>query len=685
MQKLYYNFNKTKMLFCAFLLLVYAIIVSLSGGNVLEMFIFVLASGAFVFLPGYLLYKSFRLENYIKGFAYPLIFTLGCAFFTITYIIFSLLNAWFLHYVLLIMLVVIFYKNIKKQNLLQNTFNIKNLALTPNYTFLFLLSTVLLFVYAFVGVVKYAHPNVVGEISLSQDFLWNVGNAQSFKLGIPPMDIRFDGVQLKYHYFGELLIAAFSVVTKISEYNLIAFYSQSLFLPTLVISLNLMGKYFYKQVFKANIFTALIFILSCLSLHKILPNARSVFYNNFIQSVLTNVNSMAIALIFLCVFAVLIANIKAKEYKVNLLYYFVLVLCFVLLVFSKSPIAAILAIAIFCTLIVMLAVKRKFIKCEIFIYLFLSALFLIIYILYFQQGANTSTGFNFYYSIELGYFGNILHRISVEYASLYPLAVFFLIIVQSFCMLPFTLPLFICSGIKALRNIKKQSAWHLICYACAIGGIVAFFSTYHEAFSNLYFFYLASFCTCFIAVDYFDFKKPNLKNIVFYALLLLSLITSMFLYINFLGSGLRQLLFNYNILPKYPYEFIVKSDDENAGIYLKSVMQPGDIFTTNRVHTGAGEGLSNVYTAFSGMQAYMEGFKYTVSNMGISSDYAMQRYNLNNALFSGELTHEQIVQKCEENAIKYIVYSTQFEGSVAQFDNLQKVYNSDTVYIYKLP
>ena len=55
----------------------------------------------------------------------------------------------------------------------------------------------------------------------------------------------------------------------------------------------------------------------------------------------------------------------------------------------------------------------------------------------------------------------------------------------------------------------------------------------------------------------------------------------------------------------------VTASDESAALWLRDNTAPGLVFATNRTSSApppAGEdGISNLYTAFSGVQCYMEG------------------------------------------------------------------------------
>ena len=172
-------------------------------------------------------------------------------------------------------------------------------------------------------------------------------------------------------------------------------------------------------------------------------------------------------------------------------------------------------------------------------------------------------------------------------------------------------------------------------------------------------------------------------------LIALSCTTTLFFYTNFGGSGIRQFLLHYDILEKYPYIWCIKAEDEQAGLYLKDNMLEGELFITNRTHTGAGEGLSNVYTCFSGKQSYMEGFKYTVSNMGIDFETQVRPRLDNVGSVFGIYDMEQkdtadIAQMCKQLNIRYAVFSTQFEGVTDSLENFETVFSQGTVKIYKI-
>jgi hypothetical protein len=238
-------------------------------------------------------------------------------------------------------------------------------------------------------------------------------------------------------------------------------------------------------------------------------------------------------------------------------------------------------------------------------------------------------------------------------------------------------------------RIFKLSFEKLWFYAAIAGGTLAFFVTYHEAFSQVYFIYVAIFFLNLLAVEYVDFTQLRCKYLIHYLLIVLSCTTTLFFYTNFGGSGIRQFLFHYDKLEKYPYTWCIKAEDELAGGYLRENMADGELFITNRTHTGVGEGLSNVYTCFSGKQSYMEGFKYTVSNMGVDWDTVVKpRVDLVGKVFGiydqQAAESEEIITLCKDKNIRYAVFSSQFEGETTYLNEFENVFSDGTVKIYKL-
>ena len=684
-EKLYSKLNDIKVLLALFCMIIYCAGITLSGGSVLQLGLFWFTVLFYIILPGAFITRLLGLEKEINGYFKSLSFLLGTGFFAVVFCVCSRFSFWLPIKILPLALGIVAL--VTKRQEIQKYIQTKILIRDSQFALMALVYGGGIFLFTFLCVIKHAHPTAVGEITLSQDFMWTVGNAESFKLGFPPIDIRFSGVRLWYHYLTELLSSGISVVSGISSYNILGFYMQSFILLFFILAIYEFGCIYYENKAKANLFMLSFFTLSCLSLYKALPNGASLFSNSLLQTLLSNVNSQTTAFVYLSIFLGLYINASRKKGKVSLIYYATTFGAFFLLIFSKSPIAAIVIIALACAEIVSVIGKRTNAK-QLLFALGLFFVFGLIYINLLSSGANHSTMFHLTKTMELGYFKNFIARFYVENLTLYKISIPVFMVLQTICIAPFQSVVVLPQMLKDSFKIFKLNKEKLWAYAAIVGGFAAFYISYHEAFSQVYFMYTGIFFFNLLAVEYFDFSKLKIKNAHIYLMLALSCITTGFMYINFTGSGLRQALRNCDIMEKYPYKYIVKSEDELAGEYLHKNMQLGEEFITNRIHTGAGEGLSNVYTCFSGKQAYMEGFKYTVSNMGVSKEVVGEKLKLVYEMFAIEgtkpLKYEDIKETLTKNSIKYIVYSNQFEGDVSQLENFEIVFCEGTVTIYKV-
>ncbi len=678
---LYNKYSKIKILISIFCVLVYLVFIHLAGASVFEYIGYILAVSFLILIPGYSIYRLLKLEKYLKEIALPVSFLIGVLVLLACFIID--INLKLNHFIVvpIIILSVLYLQNITKKE----GFRLE--IIDNQKIFLFLVISALLFVVGIGVASKNAHPIVSGQNFLSQDLMWHVGNAQSFLLGFPVRDLRVDGVLLYYHYLNEMLSAGISYFSGISVFNIMAFYNQSFILFILVNSLYSLGVVFYKNnKLKANIFMLSIFFFTCLSLHKVLLDGASEFSVSLIPALLTNVNATSLAFCFLAIFISVFYIVSKYEYKIDLSVLIVLFISFLFLTFSKSPIAAIIVIALVVSLMARF-LQLNFKVRELVLTIVISLVFLVLYEQYFSYGAEVSGTFDFTKTLSFGYFGRF---IPANFSSeVFKITHFILILglmgISAICISPFTVSIFIYSCFKKIFKFKILDFFTLSCYAVSIGGFLAFFITAHQAFSQVYFLYIALFFINLIAIKEFDFSKKSFINYSLYLVLSISFITTMFLYINIIGSGLRQMLFHYDIIEKYEYKTIIKSEDELAGIFLNENLEENELFLTNRITDYSPE-LSNVYTCFSGRQTYLEGYKYTVSNMGLSKDFPdvyLMHENVD-MVFNLDTDIKIIIDFCKENKIKYIVFSKQATGENSHLEDLEIVFNKDTVVIYKV-
>ncbi|MBQ7903470.1 MAG: hypothetical protein IJ362_07050 [Oscillospiraceae bacterium] len=685
--QLYKNFNIAKLFMSASMLVIYVAGVVLAGGRLLQIPLFVLACAVYIFLPGRAIYHLLDMDSHfpVNGRFHSLYYVFGMAFLVFVYIGASVAGSMALKIAPFLLIAVSLFTartkriNGPKKSTLENS----------QLVFMFMIFSFAVFIFTFLGVAKHAHPVVTGQNIISQDFMWTVGNAHSFSLGLPPQDIRFSGVTLKYHYLTELIAAALSAFTGISCYDILGFYMQGLMTMFFLTAVFDFGTVYYNDnELKTNLFALSFYTLSCLSLWKVLPNGASVFGYSLLETVISNVNSQCTGLAFLAVFCGMVVNLTRGNTKPDVKYLLSALLAFLLLVFSKSPVAAIVALAMICAAAVNLLTKNEKKTITAFSCVTI-AVFAAIYFGYLSSGTGKSTLFSLTKTLEQGYFRNYLNLFRLTRPTLYKISIPVFMLLQTVCMAPFQCFTVFPQMIKDVFRLFKLSFEKLWFYAATAGGILAFFITYHEAYSQVYFIYVALFFLNLLAVEYFDFTQFRLKKIISYGLIALSCTTTMFFYMNFGGSGIRQFLFHYNILEKYPYTWIVKAEDELAAGWLADNMQPGEQFITNRTHTGQGEGLSNVYTCFSGQQSYMEGFKYTVSNMGTDWDTQVKPRVENVGRVFGIYGMQaapaaEIAEICTENSIRYVLFSSQFEGTTENLEEFETVFRDGTVKIYRI-
>lgn len=698
--KLYTGFCKIKVVIVVIVVCIYLGLVSFGGASGLEFFWFSIVVCAYIFLPGLLWAKLLRVEKVMKHYTVPFAILLGTGFFAMLYCFAMRLDLLMILRVLPPVMAVIWFitwgrkfsGNLKKGKLVK--FTIK-----PEHWMSILLFSALLFFYTFTSVAKNGHPAIVGDVLLNQDFLWNVGNANSFKLGFPPQDIRFYDVRLHYHYLTELLAGALSIVSGVSSYNIIGFYMQPFMLAAMVICLYKFARIVWdKSLFKAIFFCYSLFLFSCASLWKALPNGQSVFGNSYITHLITNINGQTTATVFLCIFGGLLIKAMRKNYDVGIIHYVLMLASLFMLLFAKGPIAAIVVCGLVVVLII--GIFRKDVCWKGFVFGGLAlAMFVVVYFTMFSSGANNSMTFSTYGTLEKNYFRNILMLINSKSEVASKIAIPIFVVLQSFFIVPAAFLLFVQQGVQSLRAFRKVPQERLFFNAVAIGGFLAYFLFDHPAMSQTYFLFAGIFCIYILAVGQIDTlhwpqkdemtkkslvrKRAWVSIVAFFAAV--GLATTCFLYVNLVGSGIRQVAFNAGTLEKYDYDVVMAPDDEKAMIWFEKNTPQDSMFATNRIHTGARkEGISNLYSALSGRQGYMEGFQYAVTNMGVSENIVQNRIAVNNALFSAGSTPQEIKQLCAENGIDYLIFSPQFDGDEQQLESFPCVYNSAMVRIYQV-
>lgn len=678
------GFVRAKLALCVACVLAYCALVVLSGAGLWGLFVFLLCAAGYLYLPGRFWARVTGMERALPQYAVPLGILLGTGFLAALYCVCRRLDfLWVLRCLPPVLGVfwLIFLRGAlpRPRQALQRLLSGGNV---PAYAALW---GVLLVLFACQISVKNAHPSAVGEIILTQDVMWNIGNANSFAIAFPPQDIRFSMVRLSYHYLTEMTLGALSMVSGVSCYDIYVFYAAPAVLAATLCCVHALGHCFYKgDRKKAFCFPFVLLLFNCASLWTALTNGRGVFNNTHLMHIITNINSQGTAVIFLSCFSILLIEMARRDFNVGWRYLAVFLGSFVLACFSKGPAAAIAACSFAITMLFLLP-RRPRLGRALAALAGVAAIFLTVYFVIFSSGTNTSIHFGFR-TIEESVVGGWLSAFFARGGAVRALALALGALTLMFCMQPFQFPLYLRGLWQDLRGLWRLPAERLFANGMVAGGFLAYFLFWHPSYSQLYFALIAIFFLNLLAVDRLGTPAGRGARAFHTACGAVGLATTAVLIVNFTGSGMRQLARNLDIIPKYPYVSTARAGDEAAMVWLRENTPLTAQFATNRIHSmsvGA-DGISSLYTAMSGRQAYMEGYTYAVTNMGVSAPVVAEKQAVNAALFDAATPPEQVRGLCEREGIDYLVFSKQYAGDTSQLSACAVVYENNDVAIYRV-
>lgn len=533
------------------------------------------------------------------------------------------------------------------------------------------------------------HPMASGSVFLSRDLLWNIGNGNAFMEAFPPEDIRFSGVRFSYHYLTEIITAGLCLVSGSSSYDAFTFFAGPGFLLGELLALYCLGRCFYSDSRKKSVaLVVLLFGFQCASMWQVAVNKESVFANTLLKHLVTNINSQATALIFICIFTTLFTTMARLKFRVGWRFFAAYFASFFLLTFSKGPQAALILCSLAITMLIVLLFQKPCYARALLCLGGTAAIFLLIFGFLYSSGANSSMVFSIF-SMEN----------SLAYQTLSPLAdwlcahlrisgyVWLVLIgaVNAFTMIPLQFLLWLRGLPHTIRHLFHLDAGHILANGVIAGGFLAYHLFWHANSSQAYFALIAIIYANILAVEQlFRLKKP--KTVFFYpaiACAAVGLCTTVFMVYTYGGQGVQQLQRTAN--PNYatPVNGQVSAGAEQAMLWLRDKTGSSTVFATNRTSSTPDtiDGISNVFSAFSGRQGYMEGWAYAVSNMGVSQDVVEHRQQVLDQIFGGQLSSQQLSELCKQEGINCIIYAKHYPGKAP---NLTIAYENDSVCIYFL-
>lgn len=500
---------------------------------------------------------------------------------------------------------------------------------------------------AFLCVLARTKPAAGAPVLPDHDFLWNMGNLNSFLQGFPPADLRFAGQTLTYHWLTELLGAGLCMAMPVAPWDVLAMFLPLAMASGLVIALcELAALWFDGNAKQTAALFVLLFLCGEAALWKVFDGGRTLFWNTFFRHMLTNINGVGTCTLFLAALTsgAFCLQRGAKGFGVPVFTF----VSFVLLALSKGPVAAVVLIAFICAavlrLIFVLCTRagndaRRSALCTLAAAAVMGAAFLVIYRLLFSAGAGSSVHFSLHATLEKSWFGNILAALHIKSPLLWTFSAPLFWLCQTVLFAPAAAPLALCGLLRDACRLPKLSFAKLFAAACTAGGFLAFYLFDHESMSQIYFAFAGFFFLCLLAAGYLPafvrrvsgLKKPLRAAVsaCFGLLAAVGLASAVFSDVYFARQAVHRPAENGRTLA------LTAAQAETAE--QLSALGPDTLFITNRIHTGRHlEGLSNVYTGLSGRQCYMESFKYAVSNMGVAREEVQRRLDALHAVFGAQ-------------------------------------------------
>ena len=538
------------------------------------------------------------------------------------------------------------------------------------------------------------HPLAAGRVELNRDMLWNIGNVAALSRSFPAQDLRFAGVRFSYHYLTELLLAALHLVSGATVYDCNAFFAGPLFLAGELIALCSLGAHYFgpERRRAAHLTVYLLFGFQSLAMWQVSEKGDGIFANTLLKHIVTNINAQATALVLLCVFMVLFTVISRRGFAVGPRYLLALVAAFVLLCVAKGPQAAIVLCSLAITMAFVLVFQKPKDGRALLCLGGCAAAFAVLYTVLFAAGANQSMHFSIFsmqsspaYQLLSPYTDRLCRAIPFISGYVWLVGIG---AVNTFCMLPFQFLLWATGLPHALRHLPRLDPPCMLANGAVVGGFLAYHIFRHTSSSEIYFALVGMIFMTLLAADRLDgflARKPlaPAKWPLWLAGAAAAVTT-----VCIVGAcgrqAVAQLAVTVGAAPAQPNLRAVTAGDEAAMRWLDENGDAALVFTTDRTSAAPDfdNGISNVYTALSGRQAYMEGWTYAVTNMGVQEAVIRHRLDVNAAVFDPATDPEALRALCAAEGITCIVDDLAWPGSVSPA--LTPAFRNESVAVYLL-
>lgn len=529
------------------------------------------------------------------------------------------------------------------------------------------------------------HPLRAGAAALDRDFLWNIGNAAALQRAFPAEDLRVSGVRLAYHYLTELLWAALARLSGAALFDVYFYFAGPVFLALALAALQALARGCWPGR-PTGRYLALVFGFGCASGAAALGNGLSVFGNTLLAHLLTNVNAQATALPFFagafCAFAAL-ARAGLRRAPGSWRQWGALFLSFGLLCVAKGPQAALLLCGVAAALALLLLLRRVRFGPAAGMLAGLGAVFFALY-QFLYAGGVSSMEFSIF-AMRNTFIYRTLSPLTDALCAMLPGTGYFWLVclglLNVFCMLP--LQCLLCLGLlpAAVRALPRPDPARLLAAALAGGGMLAYHLFYHSSSSQVYFALLALLCLSLLAAG-----APRPRGVLRGPVLLAGMLgglTTLCIALGFARQAAPPLAACAGLREPSASAENVTAGDETAMAWLAANSGERDVFATNRISAtpAVEDAISNIYTGLSGRQAWLEGWTYAVTNMGVGPDFLAEKRWVNEELFSGLPTGEARAL-ARQAGVRWLVLAKAWPGAPPA--GLAPVYENESAAIYDL-
>ena len=529
------------------------------------------------------------------------------------------------------------------------------------------------------------HPLRAGAAALDRDFLWNIGNAAALQRAFPAEDLRVSGVRLAYHYLTELLWAALARVSGAALFDVYFYFAGPVFLALALAALRALARGCWPGR-PTGRYLALVFGFGCASGAAALGNGLSVFGNTLLAHLLTNINAQATALPFFagafCAFAAL-ARAGLRRTPGSWRQWGALFFSFGLLCMAKGPQAALLLCGVAAALALLLLLRRVRFGPAAGMLAGLGAVFLALY-QFLYAGGVSSMEFSIF-AMRNTFIYRTLSPLTDALCAMLPGTGYFWLVclglLNVFCMLP--LQCLLCLGLlpAAVRALPRPDPARLLAAALAGGGMLAYHLFYHSSSSQVYFALLALLCLSLLAAG-----APRPRGVLRGPVLLAGMLgglTTLCIALGFARQAAPPLAACAGLREPSASAENVTAGDEAAMAWLAANSSERDVFATNRISStpAVEDAISNIYTGLSGQQAWLEGWTYAVTNMGVGPDFLAEKRWVNEELFSG-LPAGEARALARQAGVRWLVLAKAWPGAPPA--GLAPVYENESAAIYDL-